>query len=183
MTAAPSPTASRTDIVEFSCTRGDTGEQCCQRAPNPPLHWCSGKFPNFSCYNAKNQFCCTDGTVCDEENCCELFVRTTEIILDKYTLTDPFIERLHHSPVGLNGDECSHRPARYHSSRYHDISHNRPSHSTSDVCGWHKQYLRVECSVHVNINLRGELQHCAESRCVGNCCMWSGLCLGVIGSY
>ncbi|KAL2177811.1 uncharacterized protein P884DRAFT_243152 [Thermothelomyces heterothallicus CBS 202.75] len=60
-----------------SCYRDDTGEECCQRAPNPPLHWCSGDFPNFRCYNPKNQFCCTNGKVCDEKDCCALFNEST----------------------------------------------------------------------------------------------------------
>ncbi|KAL2190257.1 hypothetical protein L209DRAFT_777663 [Thermothelomyces heterothallicus CBS 203.75] len=61
-----------------SCYRDDTGEECCQRAPNPPLHWCSGDFPNFRCYNPKNQFCCTNGKVCDEKDCCALFVQRVD---------------------------------------------------------------------------------------------------------
>jgi hypothetical protein len=74
VTARPKPTA--TDVSSFSCTRGEPGEDCCQRA-QIPLHWCAGEFPNFGCYNDKNQFCCTDGTVCDQEDCCDLFVRVT----------------------------------------------------------------------------------------------------------
>ncbi|KAK3898379.1 hypothetical protein C8A05DRAFT_19026 [Staphylotrichum tortipilum] len=70
VTARPLPTA--TDTVSYTCSRSDKGEECCQRAPTP-LHWCSGEFPYFACYNSKNQFCCTDGTVCDEEGCCDLF--------------------------------------------------------------------------------------------------------------
>jgi hypothetical protein len=67
------------DTSSFTCRRGDEGEECCQRG-NPPLHWCSGEFPNFRCYNAANQWCCNDseGTVCDEEGCCELFVCARE---------------------------------------------------------------------------------------------------------
>ena len=75
VTAFPRPTES---TVYYECRRGDTGEECCQRAPTP-LHWCAGDFPNFGCYNEKNQFCCTDGTICDEEGCCDLFVRVTEV--------------------------------------------------------------------------------------------------------
>jgi len=126
VTAAPKPTASPTDVVEYTCTRGDTGEQCCQRAPTP-LHWCSGAFPNFTCYNTKNQFCCTDGTVCDEENCCELFVRAGVGILNNYSQTDAFSERLDDSPVGFHGHEWSHGHSGYHSCYY-----DRPRHATND---------------------------------------------------
>ena len=71
---APAPTATPSDVTSYTCSRSDAGEECCQRAPIP-LHWCSGDFPNFACYNSKNQWCCTNGIVCDEEDCCELFVR------------------------------------------------------------------------------------------------------------
>ncbi len=74
VTARPLPTA--TDTTTYTCSRADTGEECCQRAAIP-MHWCSGEFPNFACYNSKDQFCCTDGTVCDEEDCCDLFVSET----------------------------------------------------------------------------------------------------------
>lgn len=74
VTARPLPTAAPTDATAYYCTRGDEGEECCQRA-QPPLHWCSGDFPNHKCYYDKNQWCCSDGTVCDEEDCCDLFVR------------------------------------------------------------------------------------------------------------
>jgi hypothetical protein len=73
-TGTPSTPTATQSSESYTCSRGDTGEECCQRAPNPPLHWCSGEFPYFRCYNDKNQWCCTDGTVCDEEDCCELFV-------------------------------------------------------------------------------------------------------------
>lgn len=73
--ATPTPTGD-TDTGSYNCYRDDTGEECCQRAPNPPLHWCSGDFPQFVCYNPKNQFCCANGKVCSDEDCCEdLFVR------------------------------------------------------------------------------------------------------------
>ncbi|KAH6632557.1 hypothetical protein F5144DRAFT_255120 [Chaetomium tenue] len=74
VTAAPTPM--ETDVSYYSCTRGEPGEDCCQRA-QPRLHWCSGEFPSFGCYNNKNQFCCTDGTICDQEGCCELFDAST----------------------------------------------------------------------------------------------------------
>ncbi|AEO70733.1 uncharacterized protein THITE_2057735 [Thermothielavioides terrestris NRRL 8126] len=74
VTAALTETAPAPTVSSWSCTRFDSGEACCQRAPIP-LHWCSGDFPNQRCYNPENQFCCTDGTVCDEAGCCELFVR------------------------------------------------------------------------------------------------------------
>lgn len=77
-TTPPAPTSTSTQdpsgSSSWTCTRQDSGEACCQRAPVVPLHWCSGEFPQQRCYNAENQFCCTDGTVCDEEGCCELFV-------------------------------------------------------------------------------------------------------------
>ena len=39
------------------------------------MHWCSGAFPQYQCYNSRNQWCCTDGSVCDDEGCCkDLFV-------------------------------------------------------------------------------------------------------------
>ncbi|KAL2165049.1 hypothetical protein VTH06DRAFT_345 [Thermothelomyces fergusii] len=60
----------------YACRRGDTGEECCQRAPDPPLHWCSGEFPSFVCYNAENQSCCANGKVCSGEDCCALFNTT-----------------------------------------------------------------------------------------------------------
>ncbi|KAL2153770.1 hypothetical protein VTH82DRAFT_4925 [Thermothelomyces myriococcoides] len=68
--ATPTPTGD-TDTGSYNCYRDDTGEECCQRAPNPPLHWCSGDFPQFVCYNPKNQFCCANGKVCSDEDCCE----------------------------------------------------------------------------------------------------------------
>ncbi|KAK4140254.1 uncharacterized protein C8A04DRAFT_32212 [Dichotomopilus funicola] len=76
-TALPAPTSTSTQDSSWTCTRQDSGEACCQRAPVVPLHWCSGDFPAQKCYNAKNQFCCTDGTVCDEEGCCTLFNAST----------------------------------------------------------------------------------------------------------
>ncbi|KAH6855873.1 hypothetical protein B0I37DRAFT_442642 [Chaetomium sp. MPI-CAGE-AT-0009] len=72
VTARPTPT----ETSYYTCTRGEPGEDCCQRA-QIPMHWCSGDFPNFNCYNDKNQFCCTDGTVCDQEDCCDLFDAST----------------------------------------------------------------------------------------------------------
>ncbi|KAK3294113.1 uncharacterized protein B0H64DRAFT_443202 [Chaetomium fimeti] len=56
---------------------GGPGETGTSGVPNIPMHWCSGDFPNFFCYNDKNQFCCTDGTVCDQEGCCDLFDAST----------------------------------------------------------------------------------------------------------
>ncbi|KXX74225.1 hypothetical protein MMYC01_208840 [Madurella mycetomatis] len=74
VTASPTRTTSSATAY-FTCRRTEPGEDCCQRY-DVPLHWCSGEFPNFRCYNDKKQWCCTDGTVCDEEGCCEdLFVR------------------------------------------------------------------------------------------------------------
>jgi hypothetical protein len=70
--ARPTPT----ETSYYTCSRWDSGEDCCQRA-QIPMHWCSGDFPNFFCYNDKNQFCCTDGTVCDQEGCCDLFDAST----------------------------------------------------------------------------------------------------------
>ncbi|AEO60729.1 hypothetical protein MYCTH_2310262, partial [Thermothelomyces thermophilus ATCC 42464] len=75
--ATATPTDADADTGSYSSYRDDTGEECCQRAPNPPLHWCSGNFPNFRCYNPKNQFCCTNGKVCDEKDCCALFNEST----------------------------------------------------------------------------------------------------------
>ncbi|KAK4243923.1 hypothetical protein C7999DRAFT_44339 [Corynascus novoguineensis] len=77
-TEPATPTPSSDPSLSFDCYRGDKGEECCQRAPKPPLHWCSGDFPKFWCYNAENQYCCTNGVVCDEEGCCEdLFDEST----------------------------------------------------------------------------------------------------------
>lgn len=66
--SAPSPSASG-----WTCTRADSGEQCCQRGGSF-LHWCSGSFPNNRCYNPSSQTCCSEGTVCEGENCCDIVV-------------------------------------------------------------------------------------------------------------
>lgn len=58
--------------TSFTCTADDSNEDCCQRG-GKDLHWCTGKYPHQRCYNSKSQFCCTDGTVCDEKDCCSLF--------------------------------------------------------------------------------------------------------------
>ncbi|UNI23167.1 hypothetical protein JDV02_009002 [Purpureocillium takamizusanense] len=82
-------TISPTGSGVFQCTKADSGEGCCQKA-HKDMHWCSGAFPYYRCYNAKNQWCCTDGTVCDEENCCkDLFsLSTTQPWKAKATQTD-----------------------------------------------------------------------------------------------
>ncbi|KAJ6442667.1 hypothetical protein O9K51_03842 [Purpureocillium lavendulum] len=63
-------TASPTASGSFSCTKADSGEGCCQKG-HKDLHWCSGAFPQYMCYNSRNQWCCTDGSVCDEKDCCQ----------------------------------------------------------------------------------------------------------------
>lgn len=70
------PTAEPTEEpgnTGFLCTAEDNGEECCQRG-GKDIHYCSGKFPRYRCYESTTQWCCTDGSVCDEEGCCDLFV-------------------------------------------------------------------------------------------------------------
>lgn len=89
-TEPATPTPSSDPSLSFDCYRGDKGEECCQRAPKPPLHWCSGDFPRFWCYNAETQYCCTNDVVCDEEGCCEdLFVRVRQTYPLAYPATWP----------------------------------------------------------------------------------------------
>ena len=71
---APPPTVSG-----WTCTKDDSGEDCCQRGGSA-VHWCSGEFPAQKCYNPSKESCCTDGSVCFGEDCCELFVSLPIVI-------------------------------------------------------------------------------------------------------
>ncbi|PVH69082.1 hypothetical protein DL98DRAFT_522386 [Cadophora sp. DSE1049] len=57
--------------TSWTCSSGDSGEECCQRLSSSQ-HWCSGSYPNFLCYNPDSQSCCSDGSRCLRDNCCEL---------------------------------------------------------------------------------------------------------------
>ncbi|KAF7161388.1 hypothetical protein CNMCM5623_007002 [Aspergillus felis] len=71
----PFPTTSSTASTDDAiiCTRQQTNEECCtQNGRYPSLKWCSGSYPNQFCYNPKEQTCCSEGTVCSGEGCCDL---------------------------------------------------------------------------------------------------------------
>ncbi|KAH8585482.1 hypothetical protein B0O99DRAFT_696436 [Bisporella sp. PMI_857] len=63
--------------TSLTCSSSDSGEECCQRLSSSQ-HWCSGSYPNFLCYNPESQSCCSDGSRCLRDNCCE-FVGATAI--------------------------------------------------------------------------------------------------------
>ncbi|GES63393.1 hypothetical protein ATEIFO6365_0007008000 [Aspergillus terreus] len=71
----PMPTATSTSALpessSWSCTRFQGNEACCQGG-GPDMHWCAGNFPNAVCYNTTVQICCSEGTVCEGEDCCGL---------------------------------------------------------------------------------------------------------------
>ncbi|RHZ43375.1 uncharacterized protein CDV56_102058, partial [Aspergillus thermomutatus] len=55
------------------CTPEQTNEECCsQSGLYPSLKWCYGSYPDQMCYNPKHQICCSEGTVCFGEGCCDL---------------------------------------------------------------------------------------------------------------
>lgn len=133
-TAAETAPAPTTSDVSWECTRLDSGEQCCQRAPIP-LHWCSGDYPSQRCYNPKNQFCCTDGTVCDEKDCCALFVCCWAILLFPgyveawLTL---LLDRVDYQPV----------PGHDHQRAFHDQFDQQPGGSRQYHFCQHLRHLR-----------------------------------------
>ncbi|PGH06743.1 hypothetical protein GX51_02184 [Blastomyces parvus] len=67
----PSHTPTGTPF-SFECRRGESGEQCCSKSRG--LIYCpsSGEFPNIKCYHPTAEICCSDGTVCVGEGCCDL---------------------------------------------------------------------------------------------------------------
>ncbi|KLJ13023.1 hypothetical protein EMPG_12008 [Blastomyces silverae] len=67
----PSHTPTGTPF-SFDCYRGESGEKCCSKSQG--LIYCpsSGEFPNIKCYHPTEQICCSDGTVCSGEGCCDL---------------------------------------------------------------------------------------------------------------
>ncbi|KAL5360298.1 hypothetical protein BJX96DRAFT_150063 [Aspergillus floccosus] len=71
----PMPTATSTSALpessSWSCTRFQGNEACCQGG-GPDMHWCAGNFPSAVCYNNTVQICCSEGTVCEGEDCCGL---------------------------------------------------------------------------------------------------------------
>ncbi|OJD17313.1 hypothetical protein AJ78_02601 [Emergomyces pasteurianus Ep9510] len=56
----------------YDCYRHESGEQCCAKSDG--LIYCpaSGDFPNIKCYHPTEQICCSDGTVCSGDGCCDL---------------------------------------------------------------------------------------------------------------
>ncbi|KAF7133834.1 hypothetical protein CNMCM5793_005246 [Aspergillus hiratsukae] len=96
LAASPSSTAG-TDTI--TCTPQQTNEECCsQNGRYPSLKWCSGSYPNQVCYNPKHQICCSEGTVCYGEGCCDL-VSASAIT------PDPTLAAA--SPGGNNGSAAS----------------------------------------------------------------------------
>lgn len=82
---APTTTTSA-NAPSWTCTKADSGEDCCRRGGSD-LHYCGGEFPSQRCFNSKLQWCCTDGTVCDEKNCCQdLFVSIIPLVAIVTTL-------------------------------------------------------------------------------------------------
>ncbi|PGH10947.1 hypothetical protein AJ79_05193 [Helicocarpus griseus UAMH5409] len=67
----PSHTPTGTPFT-FSCYREESGEECCAKSDG--LIYCpaSGSFPNIRCYHPTKEICCSDGTVCVGEDCCDL---------------------------------------------------------------------------------------------------------------
>ncbi|EGC47965.1 conserved hypothetical protein [Histoplasma capsulatum var. duboisii H88] len=67
----PSHTPTGTPF-SFECHRGESGEKCCAKSRG--LIYCpaSGEFPNIRCYHPTAEICCSDGTVCSGEGCCDL---------------------------------------------------------------------------------------------------------------
>ncbi|OAX82650.1 hypothetical protein ACJ72_02996 [Emergomyces africanus] len=67
----PSHTPTGTPF-SFECYRHESGEQCCSKSDG--LIYCpaSGDFPNIKCYHPTEQICCSEGTVCSGDGCCDL---------------------------------------------------------------------------------------------------------------
>ncbi|KAK2744938.1 hypothetical protein FQN57_004067 [Myotisia sp. PD_48] len=69
--ASTTPSAESPSGTSWTCTRKDSGEDCCQRG-GKDIHYCSGEFPYQLCYNHTLQTCCDEGTICEGDDCCDI---------------------------------------------------------------------------------------------------------------
>ncbi|KAB8067822.1 hypothetical protein BDV29DRAFT_196143 [Aspergillus leporis] len=98
-----SATASSTggQLTTITCTIDQTNDECCSQNGHYSLRWCAGVYPNQECYNPKRQTCCSDGTVCMGERCCDIVVCFNDLL----TL-----------PITPNPAEATALPSSRHSS-------------------------------------------------------------------